>query len=48
MAEFRVLTLVQLLDKPRENKNGQRAINSLTLEFEASKEQNVPLVPSIL
>jgi hypothetical protein len=31
----------------RENRNGQRAINSLTLEFEASHEQNAGLVPSI-
>ena len=31
-----------------ENKNGQQAINSLTVEFEASDERNAPLVPSIV
>jgi len=31
-----------------ENKNGQRSINSLTVEFEASHEQNARLVPSII
>ena len=30
-----------------ENKNGQRFINSATVEFEASHEQNTALGPSI-